>query len=553
MQTTTKLLLIVSLVTLACGNCLFAEEKSFLTGSEKALWLIKNQSKGYHVLLRPSAKRWKMLLRETRGNVISATAVGSQLFLLLENNLNRRLDTKAMVVAGTKCDHENWPADEKQLVLTPAGTLRDTPPAGAEAVTEKDTKSNPFIIVAVVPRAVEPKTPATKADESGDSAITSPVIDVTKPVTGRDVILGVFAYTRSEWQFLGDVGEAQLQPTENICAIVLDGKLHVMIAGGDKNRLFTWAPGQVKTVELQLPAESSRILALLNHDDKLAMAALVTQDIPDAKGKTRLELMILDPDSSDIQRLPITKDDMDFPFSDVSPIPIPLLTNFAGDIALIWQEEDSWRFGIFRRDGKFLPSGSPGDLTEVDMSGVESMQMYLVGAVIITLLLTLFVARPKSPVMPFSLPESVRCGNLPKRLLAGIIDLIICTIPSMVIFAPDLTNKSSDIFDIQAMTSDPTSLYAAMVTVVIFIASSALLEWRLGATIGKKLMKLKVVGSGGIKATGRECVLRNVVKYIELSFPPFVPVLLAVPLLNRYRLRFGDIIARTVVVDATSC
>ena len=92
--------------------------------------------------------------------------------------------------------------------------------------------------------------------------------------------------------------------------------------------------------------------------------------------------------------------------------------------------------------------------------------------------------------------------------------------------------------------------YAALASLAIFVVYGFVMELRCGATLGKLLLKMRVVGEGGKKADLREVSLRNLWKIIEIFLPPRLPLLPLVILFNRNRQRVGDWLARTAVVDA---
>jgi uncharacterized RDD family membrane protein YckC len=84
-------------------------------------------------------------------------------------------------------------------------------------------------------------------------------------------------------------------------------------------------------------------------------------------------------------------------------------------------------------------------------------------------------------------------------------------------------------------------------TMAVYLPYCVLMEMRYRATLGKLLLKLRVVGDEGAAPGLREVLLRNLIKLLEIFF--FAPLLLAV-LLNRYRQRLGDMAAHTTVIDA---
>ncbi|MEO8044193.1 MAG: RDD family protein [Spartobacteria bacterium] len=83
---------------------------------------------------------------------------------------------------------------------------------------------------------------------------------------------------------------------------------------------------------------------------------------------------------------------------------------------------------------------------------------------------------------------------------------------------------------------------------VISIGYGILTEWYWrGQTIGKRLLRLRVVDAQGLKLNFNQIALRNVLRCIDL-LPGFYAVGGAVSLLNRHNQRLGDIAAGTIVI-----
>jgi uncharacterized RDD family membrane protein YckC len=75
-------------------------------------------------------------------------------------------------------------------------------------------------------------------------------------------------------------------------------------------------------------------------------------------------------------------------------------------------------------------------------------------------------------------------------------------------------------------------------------------EWLFGQTVGKLLLGVKVVSKIGKPLTLPQSTVRNVFRFID-GFPYFLPYLLGLLVLslNQRRLRLGDMVAGTTIVN----
>lgn len=125
-----------------------------------------------------------------------------------------------------------------------------------------------------------------------------------------------------------------------------------------------------------------------------------------------------------------------------------------------------------------------------------------------------------------------------RRVAAGIVDLVIVAAgAAVVLFAGD------------ALTGDGSEVRGALGAVILgwalyyFFA----LESGDGQTVGKKLMKLRVVRANGHPAGMREIAVRTVLRVVDNYLVGLI-VMLAT---GERRQRVGDLAAGTVVVDAS--
>jgi uncharacterized RDD family membrane protein YckC len=125
-----------------------------------------------------------------------------------------------------------------------------------------------------------------------------------------------------------------------------------------------------------------------------------------------------------------------------------------------------------------------------------------------------------------------------RRILAAGVDLLIVALgAAVVLFAGD------------ALSSDTADIQGALGAVVLgwalyyFFA----LESGDGQTVGKKLMKLRVVREDGSPAGMREIAIRTILRVVDNYLVGLIVMLLT----GERRQRIGDLAAGTVIVDAS--
>ncbi|HKZ76030.1 MAG TPA: RDD family protein [Actinomycetota bacterium] len=88
-----------------------------------------------------------------------------------------------------------------------------------------------------------------------------------------------------------------------------------------------------------------------------------------------------------------------------------------------------------------------------------------------------------------------------------------------------------------------------VVAAVAWLIYMTLMEGKYGASLGKRIMRLRVVTEGGSPVSLEAALIRNLLRFLD-AFPYFLPYLLGAIAASRSPLkqRFGDRIAETVVV-----
>jgi len=100
------------------------------------------------------------------------------------------------------------------------------------------------------------------------------------------------------------------------------------------------------------------------------------------------------------------------------------------------------------------------------------------------------------------------------------------------------------------ISPDFAQALAVLAYFVISIGYGILLEWIWrGQTMGKRVLRLRVVDAEGLRLQINQVVIRNLLRFVDM-LPAFYLVGGVVSLLNRRYQRLGDIAANTVVVRA---
>jgi uncharacterized RDD family membrane protein YckC len=128
------------------------------------------------------------------------------------------------------------------------------------------------------------------------------------------------------------------------------------------------------------------------------------------------------------------------------------------------------------------------------------------------------------------------------RMLAFVVDiLVVMTISSIA----DKLLGSLGVFGRDF--SEAIKVVAFFLISLLYMALSEWL-WR-GQTVGKRLLRLRVVDAGGLKLEPSQVIVRNLMRFIDA-----LPVLYLVGgiacLANRHRQRLGDLAAGTAVIRA---
>lgn len=169
--------------------------------------------------------------------------------------------------------------------------------------------------------------------------------------------------------------------------------------------------------------------------------------------------------------------------------------------------------------------------------------------------------RPHDLIPPEGVPVSFRISSAGSRFGAQILDIVI-TFGGLFLFFLALIWLG---FANWSLMATLFLLLSCFLRIPYYIFSE--LVWN-GRTLGKRMVKVRVVSTDGGRLTPHQIVARNLMKEVEVFMPLttllsgsfegsgtgmalmlWMLLVLGVPLFNKRRQRLGDMIAGTLVVD----
>jgi uncharacterized RDD family membrane protein YckC len=177
-----------------------------------------------------------------------------------------------------------------------------------------------------------------------------------------------------------------------------------------------------------------------------------------------------------------------------------------------------------------MPGARPLDWSEMVMA-----------ALLMGLLFNSFRQRGE---LPEAIAESTLLGlaPFPRRFLAGLIDAL-PVIGTAVMVALKL--GTDGVRELSAESESVPQLVPYYIAVGVYHLHTLVSEALWGYTIGKRLLRLRVVGLDGLAPPRGALVLRNLLRAIDVAFG-FIPTTLI--FFTPLRQRLGDLAADTLVV-----
>jgi len=235
----------------------------------------------------------------------------------------------------------------------------------------------------------------------------------------------------------------------------------------------------------------------------------------------------------------------------LAPAPGSWAAGRCGDrLYVLWAADGTIRIGAWEADGQ--PAGEVVSIDPQQRRGdwpVWRPYTMTVAAVMLLLFVVLLWRRRSAFTQPMPLPEGVMLAGLARRLAAALIDLA----PAMVLAGLLLRTELAEVVtayrqDLPLTTQQLINLWIWWLsTRMVWGVYGIVTETLIGASAGKMVMGLRVVGESGRPARAWQVAVRNLVRIFEVE-KDLLPLLI-VPLLSRNRQRLGDLLARTLVIQ----
>ena len=506
-----------------------AGESARMAGAKGDLWVvIGDVEKTYRVIQRPAGKGWISLPIEGAGRPadIAADAGGATVFFA-DGESVRYVPPRAQPARGLTPDATLWPAG---TVLLSATLADDGSPV---ILARRPTGGRPRPGGATAPSIGQDSGPAA-TPATGAAPAPHRVETVISAGDAEPAELVLLVRSAGAWVEKG-VYPLPPVPRGGLSAELaeLNGTDYVLLA--QPRLLLAFRERQWRTIELPEALRQGRVLDLLTVQGQLVAVAF------NHPAPGRISLAAWGQDRWGPVKPVVNKGEAVTWDEDAPPAAAPL----GAEVALLWQHgpQREWMLAACDADGSLTRSPEAvafrGDSTE------QAEQAQFVFLLIVLGTVTVLIFWPGQPARtkPFSLPETLRPSFPLKRLVAAFIDLMPCSMLGLLIAGQPEIQPTVDNFR-QYMHSAP-AIYYFLISLGAFVVYCTVMEAVLGATVGKMIFRMRVVGDEGRRPTVREVALRNLFKVADLLFPPFLVVMV----FTRYRQRMGDRIAWTAVVD----
>lgn len=510
---------VLTLTLVSSPHALVADEQAsrpcMLVGGAETAWVIlfNKDGTGYKLAARAKGdkEKWKPVGTDRTGSIVTATSDGGGLVVFFSDGENMRyFPHRSQGQPGIKPPDDLFGEDAQILASAPA------------------SEDNNAVIV-LVARSV------------GRRPQTRPAVPIVSTQPAKSDEIALLQYTSQKWRQVAVVPGELIKSATRAHVAVNKNTIYVLVEH-PKEVLVVFEEGKWREVDLPETSAGSKPLAIMIIEDALVLATF------DA-GVVNLAQFA----SDKWQPLqPVKRDGKNLTWPADAP---PVVAGFAKKAVMLWKTENKWLFTMCGPDGQAGDERAMNAFTWADeQEQIERMQNIFFMVVFGMIVVLMFWPGQPLRTAPFSLPATIAPARLTKRFAAACIDALPFLFVAMAIglrridFAAITTFEQ--LFEQVRQTASTTRfLYAFWGFLVVYPVYCFVMEYRFGTTVGKMILRLRVVADKGRKPLMRELALRNVSKAIEiLGLVMIFPLLF--PLLTRYRQRLGDKIAWTAVISA---
>ena len=507
-----------------------APSNFLLTGGPEGLWLVRRSEDGktFDVLARPISRKWMWVTRDAYRPPAVAAGLGRQLHLLPAGRMGH-------LVLLMKAGESPIPAAVPDRAHPWA--------SGAEPIAAcagKDFHGAGWSLVVVTRRR---------------GATSRPVVVATVGTQPAQNMLSVLHYHRGEWLHLGNVPTTVATASDRVCVAVAAGRLLLLASGRGGNRLAIRRRDEDVWQRIDLkPLVGAKVVGVVGMDAKAAVILGRSVEGAAGKGQTRLEIVNVGADGKVLSNQRVVRDGRDETWPSEH---LPMVARLGGQVALVGRWEGAMQMALVDPAGQLLPPESIDALTgSVGKGGGREIIQYFLFALLAAMVASSLLLRPPGPPGFFTLPETFRRAPILRRLAAAAIDLLPFFVPVFVAtlsFMKETVGLERASYEemkvvAEGLEDDLAFACTLIVTLVLHLVYCVSMELHFGATVGKMLLGLRVVGDGGKPVGLRNVLMRNLIKVAVLVVRPFLFATVLLMVLGRNRQRLGDVLARTAVV-----
>ena len=533
---------------------------TLFAGNDRGLWIARNtQTEGedrFGVFSKESGDQWRSSAREYGDHIAAAAAIDDRLHAVTQRG-------RYLVFSrGPGEGVESRSLESGPLAVTTAPLPGPGGKTTLLAVADARVESK---ACKVFQRSQAAKRAAAPSD-GDEPPTTRPAAGAeSKPASPASIVgLLLLIYTETPdaavaWKPVALLDGVIVVPGGRVLAATNDGSVYIMVANAPAgpNRLLGWANDAWREVPLAGPPAEAQVLGLCSTGDRLV--AVLAEKAPGDEDGRHLRVAVLDTGGEDEIQPVMDGETM----RQWSADGLPTVAAFNKALSLFWKEGQAYKLARYEVNGKFIAESDVGILL-ADQDEGRGMRLFhdvLLGLMMAIIVLT-FLRRPGRPTEPFMLPPTAKPALMARRIMAAMLDMLpFVVLPTWVFLGGTISEVVADSPSVwtglmrahEILSGDPIPdavIYSDLLALGLYTLYSTLMEWRFGATLGKKLLKLRVVGHGGAKPAAHGVVLRNLVRALPLCWPILLPTLILFPLLNRYRQRLGDKLASTAVIDS---